>query len=160
MWPCTDAGLSLPFRRSSLPFRAEYESACAGLCVKDCERFLRGLSSKNSMMKACWVRGSWSPCLGASFVGDGARGVPWDRNCSATTGEAVACLGGEYCSGCWSFCVGGDGGQGTDGTDWMLRGSTSDCSDWTACCDWADWWDLLLRPLRTGSSESLWVPSS
>lgn len=137
MWPCTDAGLSPPFRRSNLDFRAEYESAWVGLCVKDCERFLRGLSSKNSMMKACWERCSEGASFGVSALGDEAREGLRDSGRSGATGEVGAGWGGENC--CCGF--------------WAWVGA----SDWS---DWTDWCGFFLFPFRTGSSESLCVPSS
>lgn len=95
-WPCTEAGRSplcpLPLRRSSLARNAEYES---GLAVKDCERFLRGLSSKNSMTKACWLGGSG--CGRRGWVGEGTSCGDRHTRVWEATGDGGASLGGDSC---------------------------------------------------------------
>lgn len=111
-WPCTEAGRSPPRRRSALALRGGWGSARTGWCVKDCERFFRGWSSKNSMMKACWLRCSCPPCWDESAGGDGPRADLW-----AGTGSGPA---ERSCSGLWRTCVGAAGWTKMDGPSPVL----------------------------------------
>ena len=130
--------------------------------VKDWERFLRGLSSKNSMMKACWLRCSGGPC-GAVWLGD-----PWPGGDPWFGGSRTGVwLGGEWLCGGVRDSDSGKVGETTAGAGGAARcWEPADRPDLTVCWEtsdwsvWTEWLDLLRRPPRTGSSESLWVPSS